>query len=570
MLRYGQWKKSMMLAALLLPILLVASFVTNASNGLAGTAEKSASPISSGLDHIYTDANLISPWAYDDIHQATNNGVIEGNGGKINPKGYITRAEFTKLMVMLLGIDLKEDDPLLFDDVRVEDWFYPYIHAGVKENIVSGYTDSEFQPYRYITRQEMAVIMVRALNIQPAASATLKDLNEAAVWAQASVKAVAAASVMQGDAGYFRPLDLATREMAFVVAMRAQAYSSSENSGENPVTKEQIRQLISQNATYMQRMVTSPTLGSIGGEWTIIGLARSGEQVPAAYYETYYRNVIAEVEKLMPATASKAEGRLDRSKGTEHSRLILGLTSIGQDITNVGGYDLRLALADFDYVTRQGINGPIFALIAFDSSNYEIPLDERVKVQTTRNGLIDFILDREIKGGGWALGATANEADPDITSMAIQALTPYYESRDDVKEAIDRGVDWLSSAQDSSGGFRSWGALNAESVSQVIVALSGLGIDANSDARFVKGNHSAIDALLSFSSTSGGFYHIQSGEAGNGGAAPGIVDPMATDQAMYALVAYERYLTGKHALYHMTDLRSGGNYPALLHEEAIQ
>lgn len=512
------------------------------------------------LESMYKDANQISPWAYSYIEEATKNSIIQGANGKINPKGQITRAEFTKLIVSILDLETEINNAIQFIDVNVGDWFYPYVNAGYKEEIITGYNNSKFLPHGKITREEMATIIVRALQLhQTQDDVKLYDMDKVDAWARPAVKTIVAMDLMQGYDHNFKPKDLATREMAIVVAMRAYHFfyekddrvEKEENKGSDRLAE--VKQVINDTATFMQNMVPEPTVGSIAGEWTVFSLARSNEKVENKYYEKYYENVVNEVNRLMPETPGKPEGRLHRAKGTEHSRIILSLTAIGRDITDVGNYDLRLALADFDYVITQGINGPIFALIAFDSFNYDIPTVEGDKTQTTRERLINFILDREIEGGGWALGENPPEADPDITAMAIQGLTPYYHERADVKAAVDRGINWLSSVQHSSGGYRSWGSLNSESIAQVIVALSGLGIDAHTDPRFVKNGNSALDALLSFRAEGGGFYHVKAGEIGNGGAEPGVVDPMATDQAMYALVAYERFRDGKNRLYDMTD-----------------
>lgn len=318
--------------------------------------------------------------------------------------------------------------------------------------------------------------------------------------------------------------------------------------GEDPEidTVQLAREHLADSLAFLYESTPEPTFGTLGGEWSILALARGGYEVPEGYYDIYYNNVVNEVKRLMPASGSKPEGKLDRNKGTEHSRLILGLTSIGKDITNVGGYDIRQALADYNYVIRQGINGPIFALIAFDSHNYDIPVVEGVSVQSTRDMWINYILDKEIsKGtataGGWAL--SGNTPDPDITAMAIQALTPYY-GRSDVKGAVDRAISWLSNAQDADGGYSSWGSANIESIAQVVVALTGLGIDPHTDSRFIKNGHSAIEALLTYAIPGGGFKHVQSGS----------VDGMATDQGTYALVAYIRFLDGENSLYDMTDV----------------
>ncbi|MCC5909122.1 MAG: leucine-rich repeat protein [Clostridiaceae bacterium] len=309
------------------------------------------------------------------------------------------------------------------------------------------------------------------------------------------------------------------------------------------------REQLNKNLDYIYETVDNPTFGTGAGEWSILCLARGGYQVEEGYYALYYENVEEEVKKLMEINPI---GKLDRNKGTEHSRLILGLTSIGKDITNVSGYDIRGALADFDYVIRQGINGPIFALIALDSHQYEIPVDENVENQTTREKCIAYILDREIAGGGWAL--TGNIPDPDITAMAIQGLTPYYESKPQVKAAVDRAITWLSENQRDDGGYSSWGSINSESCAQVIVALTGLGIDPHKDERFIKNGISAVDNLMSFAVPEGGFMHVKPGGNTDGGAEAGVVDGMATDQGTYALIAYDRFVNGKNSLYDMTDV----------------
>ncbi len=320
------------------------------------------------------------------------------------------------------------------------------------------------------------------------------------------------------------------------------------------VVKLSAKEQLEKNLAYILNSVQNPTFGTGGGEWSILSLARGRYAVSEGYYDIYYNNVVKTVQELMP----KFSNKLDRNKGTEHSRLILGLTAIGKDITDVGGYDIKEALADFGFVTRQGINGPIFLLIALDSHNYEMPVMENATNPSTRDKCIKYILEREIKkgtesAGGWAL--TGNSPDPDITSMAIQGLTPYYGERQDVTDAIDRAIVWLSKAQAEDGGYSSWGSVNSESIAQVIVALTGLGIDPHTDARFIKNGHSAVEALLTFAVPEGGFMHVKPGGNTGGGAAAGKVDGMATDQGTYALVAYDRFLEGKSSLYNMTDVK---------------
>jgi hypothetical protein len=281
----------------------------------------------------------------------------------------------------------------------------------------------------------------------------------------------------------------------------------------------------------------TPTVNSTGGEWMTIGLARSGRTVPAGYYDNVVEYVKANAD---------ANERLHRAKVTDNARIILALTSIGKDVTNVGGHNLLKGLDNMAYVQKQGINGPIFTLIALDSHNYPTMGD------VTREKLIQVILDAQLPGGGWNL--SGENADTDMTAMAIQALAPYYKTNETVKAAVDKALEALSALQRNDGGFGSWGTVNSESCAQVIVALTALGIDPATDSRFVKNGNTVLGALAGFYVDGGGFKHTADGER-NG---------MATEQGYYALAAYYRFVNGQTSLYDMSDvtIQTGGNTPA--------
>lgn len=278
------------------------------------------------------------------------------------------------------------------------------------------------------------------------------------------------------------------------------------------------------------------TAGTSGGEWVALGLARSGS-ISDTLAEQYAQAAYQYVKK-------KGSSTISDSKSTENSRMILALTSIGKDPSDVAGYDLLEPLADLDYVKSQGINGPIFALIALDSHDYEIPKAVAGKTQTTREALIDAILAAQLSDGGW--NVNGNGADADMTAMAIQALAPYYSSNAKVKSAVDDALKRLSKMQEVNGGYTSWGTANAESVAQVIVALTSLGIDPASDGRFIKNGYSTLDALATFYNDKGGFKHSQSDTTSSNG--------LATEQAYYALASWYRLKNGKTSLYDMSDV----------------
>ncbi|MDI4645912.1 S-layer homology domain-containing protein [Cohnella hashimotonis] len=292
--------------------------------------------------------------------------------------------------------------------------------------------------------------------------------------------------------------------------------------------------VVADTAAYVMSTVSHPEVGSIGGEWAVIGLARSDYDVPQSYFDDYYETVEHYVVGL--------KGQLHDKKYTEYSRLVLALTAIGADPSDVGGYNLLTPLGDFEKTVWQGINGPIFALIALDSGNYGIPLNPSAKVQATREMYIDEILSRQLKDGGFALSGDA--ADPDITGMALQALAKY-QDRTIVKAATDRALDRLSQLQVDTGGYASWGVGNSESAVQVLMALCELGIPVD-DGRFVKNGRSIVDALNDYYRKGNGFQHAVDGSGATG---------MSTEQALYGLVNAERLAEGKPSLYRMSDVK---------------
>ena len=291
---------------------------------------------------------------------------------------------------------------------------------------------------------------------------------------------------------------------------------------------------VSGTAAYIYQTTPAPQVGSIGGEWAVLGLARSGYSVPEKYYQDYY-SVVEQYVK-------DCKGVLHDKKYTEYSRVIVALSSIGVDARNVGGYDLTAPLGDYDKTIWQGLNGPIWALIALDSRNYPEP------TAGIRQKYIDRILACQLSDGGWNLfgGTSAADknqtSDPDITGMALQALAKY-QSQPAVAKATQKALECMSKQQQTDGGFSSMGDSNAESIVQMIVALAELGISQD-DPRFVKNGISMLDALMAFRQSNGGFQHTASGSGNN---------QMTAEQAFYGLVAVHRQRSGKNSLYRMGD-----------------
>ena len=274
-------------------------------------------------------------------------------------------------------------------------------------------------------------------------------------------------------------------------------------------------------------------LNAFGSEWYILGLARSGRKVFDDYYKAIEKYVSENIDE---------NGRLDEKRAPDNAKLVLVLSALDKDVTDVGGHDMLKALSDMDYVTQQGLSGAIYALLAFDCRGYDIPSADKNVEQTSREGLVKYILDKQLKDGGWAY--SGDKAEPDMTAMALQALAAYYKTDAKVKEAADKAVTCLSKLQNTTGGYDSYGSVNSESAAQVITALTALGIDPDNDARFVKNGVSVLDSLCGFYVDGGGFRHVSDGK----------LDPTATAQGYYALAAYYRFAGSQTALYDMTDL----------------
>lgn len=272
--------------------------------------------------------------------------------------------------------------------------------------------------------------------------------------------------------------------------------------------------------------IKNPTFGN---EWDILGLVRSGLFKDKAYLDTYYNNLVEVVKEK--------KGILTRNKYTEYSRTIIALTALGKDPRNVGGYDLVEKLYDFKKVSAQGINGVIFALIALDTNEYEIPKT----ADNSRERMIQAILDSQLKDGGFALSGTKGNVD--VTGMALQALANYKE-QPQVQAVIDKAIEFLSNVQLSDGGYSSDDVKNIEASVQVIVALTSLGIEPRCEA-FVKDKNWIVSDMMNFAAKGSGFKHSLDQDSAN---------DMATEQALYGLAAYRRFTEGQTSIYDMSDV----------------
>lgn len=327
-----------------------------------------------------------------------------------------------------------------------------------------------------------------------------------------------------------------------------------QTEAEAEVLSPDIDTVLSKVRSYILSKDTKPDYSSI---WNVIGLKRSGLYVPESYINLFYSNVIAYCESK--------DWQITRAKYSDYSKLILALTAIGVDARNVMGHNLLAYLSDYENVSRQGNNGTIWALIALKSNPaYEIPEDPSAVQQNSEELLVKKVVGMQCQDGGWTLMGTTG--DSDMTGMAMQALASYYnkDGYEDVTAAIDKGLAWIEKNQLSSGGFGTMNTETSESVAQIITALCGVGIDCGEDARFIKNGKWPMTGLFQYYMPEGGFMHVAADAGNNGGGAGGIIDGMATEQGLYATVAYRRFLDGETFLYDMSDVAiSAGTKPVV-------
>lgn len=289
---------------------------------------------------------------------------------------------------------------------------------------------------------------------------------------------------------------------------------------------------LTETADYVYKSTPNPNIGYMGGEWAIIGLARSDFNASDGYFDTYIENLKKVIDER--------QGVLDSRKNTEYSRVILGLSAVGADAQNINGYDLTKPLLDFDKTISQGINGAIWAKIALECRAFKNNSSE-ISVVCKKYG--DYILENQLSDGGWAFG-DADNSDVDLTAMALCALAS---DRNDTKTnaACDKALDFLSSMQTESGGFYGWGGENDESCAQVIIALCAMNVPLDSH-EFVKNGKTTLDGLLTFYKN-GEFVHNSSGDGES---------RMSTEQSLCALAALYRMYNNKTALYDMSDVNT--------------
>ncbi|OJE34020.1 cell wall anchor protein [Bacillus tropicus] len=247
----------------------------------------------------------------------------------------------------------------------------------------------------------------------------------------------------------------------------------------------------------------------IESDWVALGLSRSGKNVPIEAKLNYVKAVTEKVEK-----------RINRFSATDLARTIIMMNAMNADPKMVGAHNLVQKLYESDKVNS--VTGYTFALLAFDTKKYEVPVDSK----WNRVALVDAILNAQHADGGWTYDSASSKdsaSSVDVTGMVLSALAPY-QDRADVKPAVQKAVAYLYNEQLENGGFSADGQENSNSAAQAIIGLS-LVKDVDQNRL-----HKAMQNLLSYQLPNGEFKWLPGDQNGSG---------MATEQALLALIQFK-------------------------------
>lgn len=258
-------------------------------------------------------------------------------------------------------------------------------------------------------------------------------------------------------------------------------------------------------------------------DWLVYGLLRAGKSIPEEKLNAYYDSVEEKVK-----TWSVGQ------KPTDIERIVLTLSAMGKDITNVGGKNLAEMIYNHKNLA-DGSNELAWALLALDAKKTEIPEDAKWSRDRMISALLTF---QNAESGGFGL-TDSTGTGIDITAMALQALAPYRVVKPEVGAAVEKGLSYLKQNLPAD-----WNYGTSEAVSQVILTLTTLQIDpANSE--FGTAGQNLIRALMDHYYTENGFLHTENGQT------PKSLMPSV--QADQALTSYVLFKNGAKSYWDLTE-----------------
>lgn len=184
----------------------------------SGTEAPSASDLPVFMpDAAKQEIVTLTPWAIPYITTLVQIGAVDGTADSFRPNDSVTRAEFVKMMVSTLDLELDYSSDSIFSDAKQGDWYTPYVIAGEQAGLVNGMGDGTFGAEQSISRQDIAAIIYRAAQgkMEKGDLSAFSDANSVAEYAAEGVGALYKAGIINGmEDGRFAPLENATRAEA--------------------------------------------------------------------------------------------------------------------------------------------------------------------------------------------------------------------------------------------------------------------------------------------------------------------------------------------------------------------
>lgn len=308
------------------------------------------------------------------------------------------------------------------------------------------------------------------------------------------------------------------------------AYAANYDSDE---INEFANRIISHQKTkYNGKVYNSEFVGTDDADWFALSCARLGKPINSNAYLDEFTN------KVNLSTLSSASLNC----------LSLSVSSNGGNPTAFASSNL---ITDGIYghsPSEDGVVGWIWSLIALDCRNYTVPSG----VPYSRDDIIVEIIRQQLDDGGFA--QTGSVPDAGVTGLAIAALSPYINSEysysfnsksgnkvtKTVKNVVDNSIAKLSEIQNSDGSFSSSSKLaNSVSTARAVIGLCSVGINPNTDLRFIKSGNSALDGLMKYRLQNGGFGYSSSSDESD----------YSASQALLAFSAYSRLINNKRRVF---------------------
>ncbi|MBO5340352.1 MAG: S-layer homology domain-containing protein, partial [Oscillospiraceae bacterium] len=251
-------------------------------------------------------------------------------------------------------------------------------------------------------------------------------------------------------------------------------------------------------------------------EWVILDMAAYEDTVSGAQSKTSDTAKQTYIDSAITSVTADSAGETDFAKA------ILALQSIGADPQKLYPKNSAKAVSAVDRLKAVESHSSSawvapYTLAALNQGTYG--------TQELERSILSAVLANQAEDGSWSEWGDSIQT----TANMIAGLAFYYGKEDAVTAAVDKAVSFLSVVQEEDGSFDAYGSgADSNTAAMVVIGLSALGIDPDTDARFIKNGTSALDALLAFALAD----HSGFGYTNNT-----AVNSKSTEQAFRALVA---------------------------------